>query len=132
MVHPPEESGPYFLGFFNSWGFGQHCPYEHHGSLAVPAAFPGASQLLREEDYKAPACFSLWRVIELLCEVADSAPSGLPQGVVGDASCQVGSIVAVDMVSVDRPHFVVTLCEPVSLEVCPRLCRDLWRALHRF
>ena len=125
MVHPPEESGPNVLGFLNSWILGQHRPYKHHGLLAVPAAFPGALQLLREKDYEAPACFSLWRVIEPRCEVADAAPSGLPQGIIRDASCQVGSIVAVYMVSVDRPQYVVTWCEPVSLEVCRRHFRDL-------
>ena len=87
------------LAFFDPWGLGQHRPYEHHGSLAVPAVFPGASQILLEKDYEAPACFALWRVIEPCCEVADSAPSGvppsgLPRGVIRGASCQVCSIVA--------------------------------------
>ena len=69
--------------------------------LIVPAEFPGASQLLSEEDNEAPACFALWRVIEPRCEVADLTPSGLPQGIVRDASGQVGPIVAVDIVSID-------------------------------
>lgn len=99
---------------------------EDDGAFGVPFSFANASEFSSEEGKEATADFAGWHLIAGGCELHDSQPRALPNGVVIDVAMEMGAVVIMGMIVENGIEEVVCGSVDVGRKVSSCIGGDRW------